>query len=69
MVMINVTPRKPSIVGMVVGAALFVIGVYLLFNQWDQLKALLLIFAGFFLLLLGLGIFFGALARRVYRAA
>lgn len=67
MVMINVTPRKPSIVGMVIGAVLFIVGVWLISLDWNTLLTLIKLFAGFFLVMLGIGIFSAALARRRYR--
>jgi|GEM_PF-2676529 len=66
MVMVNVSPRKPSILGMVAGAAFFIVGVWLLYLDWKTLLQLLKLFAGFFLVLLGLGTFLGALMRRTY---
>jgi sulfite exporter TauE/SafE len=62
--MVNVTPKRPSIIGMVIGLALLFVGAYLLYVRWEQLKDLLFIFAGFFLLLFGLGIFTASVARR-----
>jgi sulfite exporter TauE/SafE len=64
MAMVNVTPRKPSVIGILIGAALIVVGVYLMYRQWEQLWKLLQIFAGFFLLLFGLGILTASAARR-----
>jgi sulfite exporter TauE/SafE len=64
MAIVNVTPRRPSFIGIIIGLALAVVGVYLLFLQWERLKELLLIFAGFFLLLFGLGILTASAARR-----
>jgi uncharacterized membrane protein len=64
MAMVNVTPRRPSIIGMVIGAALLVVGAYLLYQDWVQLLTLLKIFVGFFLLLFGLGILTASAARR-----
>jgi hypothetical protein len=64
MAMVNVTPRRPSIIGIIVGAALLILGVWLLWNEWDTLLPLLKIFGGFFLLLFGLGIFTASIARR-----
>ena len=64
MAMVNVTPRRPSIIGIIIGLALLIVGVYLLYIQWEQLKGLLLIFAGFFLTLFGLGIVTASAARR-----
>ncbi len=66
MVMINVTPRKPSIIGMAIGAALAVIGVWLLALDWTTLVRLIKLFAGLFLLLIGIGTFTASLARRRY---
>jgi 4-hydroxybenzoate polyprenyltransferase len=34
-------------------------GAYILYNQWDALKPLLLIFLGFFLILLGISLLSG----------
>jgi len=67
MVMINVTPRKPSVLGMVIGAALFIVGAWLISLDWETLLTLIKLFAGFFLVMLGIGIFVGAVARRAYR--
>jgi hypothetical protein len=64
MAMVNVTPRRPSIIGIVIGAALLILGVWLLWNEWATLLPLLKIFGGFFLLLFGLGIFTASLTRR-----
>jgi len=64
MVMVNVTPRKPSILGMIIGAALFIVGAWLISLDWQTLITLIKLFAGFFLLILGLGIFTAAFARR-----
>jgi len=64
MAMVNVTPRRPSLIGIVIGLALVLVGGWLLVNQWDTLLPLLKIFAGFFLLLFGLGIFTASAARR-----
>jgi sulfite exporter TauE/SafE len=64
MAMVNVTPRRPSLLGIIVGLALAVVGGYLLFRNWDRLKELLMIFAGFFLLLFGLILFTASAARR-----
>jgi len=56
MAMVNVTPRKPSVFGIVLGSVLTIVGVYLLYLDFAILLTLLKIFAGFFLLLFGLGI-------------
>lgn len=64
MAMVNVTPRRPSIIGMIFGAGMLVLGVWLLYTEWDNLLPLLKIFGGFFLLLFGLGIFTASVARR-----
>jgi hypothetical protein len=64
MAMVNVTPRRPSIIGMLIGLALLIGGAYLLYTQWEALKDLLLIFAGFFLVLFGMGILTASAARR-----
>ncbi len=66
MVMINVTPRKPSVVGMAIGAALAVVGIWLLALDWATLLTLIKLFAGLFLLLIGIGIFTASFARRRY---
>lgn len=65
-VIINANPRKPSIIGMVIGASLFVVGAWLLYLDWKALLSFLKIFAGFFLVLLGLGTFLSALMQRGY---
>ncbi len=62
--MVNVTPRRPSIIGMVIGAALAIVGGWLLYRNFDTLLPLLQLFAGFFLLLFGVGILLGSVARR-----
>ncbi len=67
MAVINVTPRKPSVIGIVVGIALFAVGVWLIALDWETLVKLIKLFAGFFLVMLGLGIFTAAIARRAYR--
>jgi hypothetical protein len=64
MAMVNVTPRKPSIIGIIVGAALLVLGGWLLYTEWRNLLPLLKIFGGFFLLLFGLGVLTASAARR-----
>jgi sulfite exporter TauE/SafE len=42
-----------------IGLAGIIGGAYILYTQWDQLKELLLIFLGFFLILLGLSLVSG----------
>jgi fucose permease len=64
MAMVNVTPRRPSIIGIVIGACLLVVGAYLLWLGRDTLWQFIKIFAGFFLLLFGLGILTASAARR-----
>lgn len=64
MAMVNVTPRRPSIVGIVIGAALLILGVWLLYTEWQQLLQFLKIFGGFFLVLFGLGVLTASAARR-----
>jgi fucose permease len=64
MAMVNVTPRRPSIIGMVIGAALLIVGVWLLWSDFETLLKFLKIFAGFFLLLFGLGVLTASAARR-----
>jgi hypothetical protein len=61
---VNVTPRKPSVIGIIIGAALLIVGAYLLYLDWKTLLSLLKLFAGFFLLLFGLGILTASAARR-----
>ncbi len=67
MVMINVTPRKPSIVSMAIGAALFVVGVWLISLDWKTLVTFIKLFAGFFLVIMGIGTFFAGMTRRIRR--
>jgi threonine/homoserine/homoserine lactone efflux protein len=64
MAMVNVTPRRPSIIGVFIGAALLVLGVWLLYTEWKNLLPLLKIFGGFFLVLFGLGVLTASAARR-----
>lgn len=42
-----------------VGLAAILSGAYILYNQWSALKPLLMIFLGFFLLLLGISLLSG----------
>lgn len=63
--MVNANPRTPSIIGIIIGAALVVLGVWLLVMSWDQLLTLIKVFGGLFLVLFGLGILTAsAFARR-----
>lgn len=64
MAMVNVTPRRLSITGLVVGAALLVVGVWLIWLDFELLLGFLKLFAGFFLVLFGLGILTASAARR-----
>lgn len=64
MAMVNVTPKKPNILGIIIGIALLVVGVFLLYLDWQTLLALMKIFVGFFLVLFGLGILTASAARR-----
>jgi len=64
MAMVNVTPRKPSMVGIVIGIALIIVGVWLLYLDFKMLLSLLKLFAGFFLLLFGLGVLTASATRR-----
>ncbi|HIH23906.1 TPA: hypothetical protein HA251_02625 [Candidatus Woesearchaeota archaeon] len=64
MAMVNVTPRKISIVGVVVGAALLIVGVWLIWSDFETLLKFLKLFAGFFLVLFGLGVLTASAARR-----
>lgn len=64
MAMVNVTPRKISIVGIVIGAALLIVGVWLIWSDFETLLKFLKLFAGFFLVLFGLGVLTASAARR-----
>ena len=64
MAMVNVTPRRPSVIGIVIGIALLIVGAWLLYLDWQALLSLLKIFVGFFLVLFGLGILTASAARR-----
>jgi threonine/homoserine/homoserine lactone efflux protein len=65
MAMVNANPRTPSIIGIFIGAALLIVGVWLLISEWEQLLKFLKIFGGLFLTLFGLGILTAsAFARR-----
>lgn len=64
MAMVNVTPRKVSIVGIVIGAALLIVGVWLIWSDFETLLRFLKLFAGFFLVLFGLGVLTASAARR-----
>jgi len=64
MAMVNVTPRRPSIIGILIGAALLIVGVWLLWSDFETLLKFLKLFVGFFLVLFGLGVLTASAARR-----
>ena len=64
MAIVNVTPRRPSIVGVVIGVILTIVGAYLLWDNRQTVLEFIFIFAGFFLVLFGLGVLTASIARR-----
>lgn len=56
MLMRNVTPHPLRILGLVIGVAFVIVGGWLIYSDWQTLLKFLKLFAGFFLLLLGLGV-------------
>lgn len=60
MAMINATPRRPSVIGMAIGAALLIGGIIIISSNWSDIwetaKPILLLFVAMFLILFGLGI-------------
>lgn len=63
----NVTPgtRGPgiSIIGLIAGTVFLIVGGWLIYSDWQTLLKFLKLFAGFFLVLFGLGVA-GASMRR-----
>jgi len=60
----NVTPnRRVSVIGLVAGFVFLIVGGWLIVSDWETLLAFFKLFAGFFLVLFGLGVL-GASVRR-----